>query len=96
MPPESGGEDAVKAGPDRDIIQEWNIQRDIEFQRLRLVIDPDSEASNDHHFNSAFAKEPVKVWNGEVGAVILGNTSIISSPAKEEDLRKVLYDYTEL
>jgi hypothetical protein len=79
---------AAEADPEKNFITEWNSKRDIVFRRYRLVDDPDSEASGDKHFKSAFTNEPFKVWSGEVGVSILGNRilSTFALPNEVKDL----------
>src|SRR5271169_2433319 len=43
-----------EAGIDEDFILRCNAQRDVEFRRWRLIDDPDSEASRDESYASAF------------------------------------------
>ena len=72
----------AEAEPERDFIQDINSQRNIEFKRWRLKNDPESKASQDAHYVSAIkvTNEPIKTWPGEVGAVVLGNGSILTTP----------------
>ena len=85
---------AAKADPEKDLIRGWNSKRDIVFQRWRLMDDPESEASSDEHFVSSFTNEPLKVWLGEVGAVVLRNTSILSIP--NVGLKTLIREFGEL
>lgn len=85
---------AAKADPEKDLIRGWNSKRDIVFQRWRLMDDPESEASSDEHFVSSFTNEPLKVWPGEVGAVVLRNTSILSTP--NVDLENLIGEFGKL
>jgi hypothetical protein len=49
---------------DRDFVLRCNAQRDVEFRRWRLIYNPDSEASRDGSYASAFTDEPIKGWLG--------------------------------
>ena len=51
--------------------------------------DPDSDASRDDDFKSAFTNAPTKIWPGELGAFILGNAVILSTPTSDENLAQV-------
>lgn len=62
------------------------------------MVDPDSQASRDKDFNSAFTNNPLKTWTGEVGAVILSRghlyTTTVENPSTGlvealEDFRKL-------
>jgi len=88
----------AEAPHERDFVLELNSQRNIKFQRWRLVVDPDSEAERDNHFKSAFTNEPIKEWSGEVGLVILANANILgTAPDKtNKDLHKAIDDYHKL
>lgn len=85
---------SVKADPKKDFVRECNMKRNIVFQRFRLVGEPDSEASCDEHFRSSFTNEPLKMWPGEAGAVILRNTSILTNP--KDDLDEVIEEFDAL
>lgn len=89
---------AANAEPEKEFIPIWNSQRDIQFRPWRLVVDPDSQASRDKDFNSAFTNNPFKTWTGEVGAVILSRghlyTTTVENPSTGlvealEDFRKL-------
>jgi hypothetical protein len=82
-----------------DFIRRRNAQRDIEFRRWRLIYDPDSEASRDGSYTSAFTNEPIKRWLGEAGVAILGIAAISETPTfpgMDEELRNALDTYGEL
>jgi hypothetical protein len=89
---EADGESEI----DGDFIPRRNAQRDIEFRRWRLINDPDSEASRDESYASAFTDEPIKRWSGEPGVVILGNAAIPMIPMIDAELRNTLDTYMEL
>jgi HNH endonuclease len=86
---------AAEADPEKNFIPEWNSKRDIVFRRYRLVDDPDSEASRDKHFKSAFTNELFKVWPGEIGVAILGN-QILTNLALPDELEDVDKEFTKL
>jgi hypothetical protein len=88
----------AEAEPERDFVQEINSRRTIKFRRWRLENDPDSEASRDDHFISAFTNVPIKIWPGEVGAVILSNIAILATPETEadKDLIEAIEEYDKL
>src|SRR3954447_19808104 len=89
----------AKAEVDGDFILRCNAQRDVEFRRWRLIYDPDSEASRDGSYASAFTDEPIKGWLGEPGVAILGNAAISETPSfpgMDEELTNALEVYTEL
>ncbi len=44
-----------------------------------------SQASQDEHYVSAFINELIKMWLGEVGAVIWGNSAVIIIQTTEAD-----------
>lgn len=80
---------AANDEPEKEFVPMWNTQRDIQFRRWRLGVDPHSQASQDKDFNSAFTNNPLKTWTGEVGAVILSRnlfaTNVINpTPGLEE------------
>jgi hypothetical protein len=84
---------------DGDFIPRCNAQRDVEFRRWRLIDDPDSEASRDRSYASAFTDEPIKRWLGEPGVAILGNAAISETPmfpGMDEELRNALNTHMEL
>lgn len=62
---------AAHAEPEKNFIPIWNSQRKIQFRPLRLVLDPDTPASNDKDSSLAFINNSLKIWTGEVGALIL-------------------------
>lgn len=75
---------AANDEPEKEFVPMWNNQRDIQFRRWRLGVDPYSEASRDKDFNSAFTNNPLKTWTGEVGAVILSRqllTTVVENPS---------------
>ena len=83
---------------DEDFILRCNAQRDVEFRRWRLIDDPDSEASRDGSYASAFTDEPIKRWLGEPGVAILGNAAISGTPTfpgMDEELRNALNTVVE-
>jgi hypothetical protein len=83
---------------DEDFIPRRNAQRDVEFRRWRLIYDPDSEASRDESYTSAFG-EPIKRWLGESGVAILGSAAISETPTfpgMDEELKNALNTYREL
>jgi hypothetical protein len=89
----------AKAEVDGDFILRCNAQRDVEFRRWRLIEDPDSEASRDAPYASAFTGEPIKRWLGEPAVAILGNAAISGTPTfpgMDEELRNTLNTYSEL
>src|SRR5271155_5716585 len=84
---------------DGDFILRCNARRDVEFRRWRLKDDPESEASRDGSYVSAFTDKPIKRWLGEPGIAILGNAAILETPTfpgMDEELRNALNTYTEL
>src|SRR4051812_3196176 len=84
---------------DGDFILRCNARRDVEFRRWRLIEDPDSEASRDGFYESAFTDEPIKRWLGEPGVAILGNAAIAETPTlleTDEELTNALDTYGEL
>jgi len=88
-----------EAEVDGDFILRCNAQRDVEFRRWRLTDDPDSEASRDGSYASAFTDEPIKRWLGEPGVTILGNAAISATPTfrgMDEELMNALDTYMEL
>lgn len=52
-------------------IREYNAKVDTIYHRLLFNLDPDSEASRDPHFISAFANQPLKWWSAEPGVVFM-------------------------
>lgn len=89
----------------RDPISSINQLRDIEFQRWKLAdeeSDLESSAGNDLHYDSAFAREPIKIWPGAVGAVILSNVAILredrdeSAASNVADLTKAFKSFRKL
>jgi hypothetical protein len=84
---------------DGDFILRCNARRDVEFRRWRLKDDPESEASQDGSYTSAFTNEPIKRLTGEPGVVILGNAGIFETPlfpGMDEEFTNALDTYTEL
>jgi hypothetical protein len=81
---------------DGDFILRCNARRDVDFQRWRLKDDPESEASQDGFYASAFTDEPIKRWLGEPGVAILGNAAISETPTFPGELRNTLNTYREL
>ena len=82
-----------EAEVDRDFVLRCNVQRDVEFRRWRLIYNPDSEASRDESYASAFTDEPIKGWLGEPGVAILGNAAISGTPTfpgMDEELTNAL------
>jgi hypothetical protein len=82
-----------------DFILRCNAQRDVEFRRWRLIDDPDSAASRDGSYTSAFTNEPIKRWLGEPGVAILGNAAISMTPTfpgMDKELENALDTYMEL
>jgi hypothetical protein len=86
----------AEAEPEIDFIQEINSRRNIEYRRWRLLDDSESEASKDVHYVSAFTNEPIKIWPGEVGAIILGHGAIVSTPAVEADIMEAIESFMKL
>src|ERR1700722_8583037 len=62
---ERGAEVDGEAEIDGDFILRCNAQRDVEFRRWRLTNDPNSEASRDGSYASAFTDQPIKRWLGK-------------------------------
>ncbi|KAI9772874.1 MAG: hypothetical protein M1840_008756 [Geoglossum simile] len=71
---------AIKVGPEGNTILEYNTQQGLEFRRWCLQDDPDSAASQDQHFMSAFTNRPIVKWDGEPGVLIIRNTAILDTP----------------
>jgi hypothetical protein len=89
----------AKAEPRRDSILKYNAQQNIECQRWRLQNDPDSKASQDRYYVSAFTDRPIKIWQGEPGVLVLRNTAILETPLTlgvDMELEKALDTYDEL
>jgi hypothetical protein len=93
------GDDVEGDDAERDFIRRCNARRDVEFRRWRLIHDPESEASQDRDYTSAFTDVPIKRWVGEPGVVILGNVALLETPRSremEEGLETALDTYKEL
>lgn len=86
----------LKADP--KMIRTYNSRRDIVFQRMLLRPDPNSKAFQDEAFRSAFVRNPHKVWQGEVGVVLLRNSFILMETRSrmELEVREALNRYHEL
>ena len=89
---------AAQDEPRRDLILEYNAQQDIECRRWRLEHDPESRASQDNYYVSAFTNQPIKMWRGEAGLLILRNAAILSTPdyARDTELVATLDTYRKL
>ncbi|KAI9770769.1 MAG: hypothetical protein M1840_003019 [Geoglossum simile] len=89
---------AIKIKPEGNPISEYNAQRDLEFRRWRLHYDPDSEASQDRHYVSAFTDRPIQRWGGEPGVLIIRNTAILgySRSHMAVELQEALGIFNEL
>ena len=61
-------------------------------------MDPNSQASRDKDFKSAFTNNPLKTWTGEVGALILSHSHLSTAPIDNPSsgLVKALEDYRKL
>ena len=87
------------AKPEEDPpILEYNALQDIECRRWRLRYDPDTQASQDDYYVSAFTNKPIKIWRGEVGLLILRNVGILSTPmlGRDRELVEALDTYNKL
>lgn len=60
---------AANDEPGKELVPNRNNQRDIPFRRLRLGVDPYSQASHDKDFKSAFTNDPLQAWAGGVVAL---------------------------
>ena len=89
---------AANAEPGKNFIPIWNSQRDIRYRPWRLALDPESQASQDKDFNSAFTNNPLKTWSGEVGALILSRSYLFSIDVENPTtgLVKALEEYRTL
>ena len=94
---------AANDEPQKEFIPMWNNQQDIQFRPWRLLVDPNSQASRDEDFKSAFTNNPLKTWTGEVGALILSHSHLFAVPVENpstglvkalEDYRKLIYLWT--
>jgi len=89
--------DMLKSDPESDHIRNWNSKRDVTFRRWRLVGAADWESSKDDAYLAAFTKEPLKVWNGEVGTNILRNvTTVLATPKPDGALKEAIKDFRQL
>jgi hypothetical protein len=70
------------AEPQKDLICDYNSERDIVYRRILIQPDPDSPAYKKASYRSAFTSRPEKPWTGEVGLVIL-RTSAISQLSRD-------------
>lgn len=86
----------MKAEPGKDFIRQHNSQRNVSFQSVLLLPDPESEAFQDRHYQSAFVDQPTKVWVGEPGVVILRNGAITTSETTTKETDQLLEAYIEL
>lgn len=82
----------AKAGPENDLIQQWNSRRDIEYRPWRIFVDSLSEASQDKDFNAAFINNSTKAWSGEVGVVIISN-NLATVASEDKDFAKAIMEW---
>ena len=89
---------AANDEPQKEFITVWNNQQDIQFRPWRLLVDPNSQASRDKDFKSAFTNNPLKTCTGEVGALILSHSHLFAVPVENPStgLVKALEDYRKL